>query len=499
LVPLALAALFFSVRAAAQEPAGESPADGVALDPRIASIDIELSLDPDNGLMVQNTSMEIRGYNLRRLSLAINRGLTVERVQAADSVVEHRKSGGRLDLYFSPPIKGRRVLRLRITGSPTNANGEERIEPGRVVLAPEDHWYPTFPGFWADSRVTVRAPEGWTAVAPGVPGDGGKAGRTWTASRPVRGLAVIAAPDLRLTESGLAGQTLRVAGPADGPSAGEVAAVVAQPMAWFSAALASYPFDGFTLVILPDLNSRIRASGLLAVPTGTAIGGPEDGADLLAGQWFGELIAGDGPWIESFAAWYATIYARDRSLGLPQEIARLRREYFELSSARDVAISRAGEGAAEAVLRGKGSAAPDMVRLAVGDRQVQEAIRELFQMPISGPVALGQIRSAFEKQAGVTPLRSFVEWFDRKGAPEFETAMDSRPAANGEWQVDLVLKQIRGVYSLPVEVEFVGPEQRHREIVQVEDETTEVSYSLPFRPMRLEIDPAGKLFRRDSG
>ncbi len=496
---LTLAALLgLSTSTPAQPLPGESPADGVAMDPRLSSIDMDLRIDPARGLLVQNTSLEVRGHALRRLSFALNRGLTVERVDAERTAVEFRQAGGRLELFMSPPIDDRRVLRLRITGTPLR-DGVSAIEPARVLLDPQDHWYPTLPGSWADWRVTVRVPPGWAAVAPGTRASDATTEWSWRSTRPGRSIAVVAAPGMTLTEATIPNASVRVAAPSGQLDAERVAAAVRHPLAWLSGALAPYPFDGFTLVLLPGLERRIRASGLLAVPADTPLLGAADGADLLAGQWFGELVAGDGPWIDSFAAWYATVYARDRALDLPAEIARLRRQYFELPSARDVPIARAERGSAEAVVRGKGSAAPEMVRLAVGDRQVRQAVRELFQMPIAPPLSFAQMRSAFERQAGSESLRSFNDWFDRSGAPEFDTVMQSSPSPDGDWRVDLVLRQIRGVYSLPVEVEFVGPEQRHREVIRVENETTKVSYSLPFRPSRLEIDPLGKLFRRDSG
>ena len=64
------------------------------------------------------------------------------------------------------------------------------------------------------------------------------------------------------------------------------------------------------------------------------------------------------------------------------------------------------------------------------------------------------------------------------------------------WNVELVLGQGPGVWLLPVEVVFVGVDREHRETIRIEDETTRVEYTLPFRPERLEIDPLNRLFLR---
>ena len=480
------------------DPEDRAAAVGVVdMKPRVSAIEIQLSFDPETGLIEEQATLEIVGENLVSLDFRINEGLTVERSTADTGFVEHRKAGGELVVTLDPPLSGRRRLTFRITGRPRRGN-RDLVAEERVLLGPRDRWYPVLENTWAKARVAVRTPPGWTAVAPGTPQRGTDPGVSrWRAARPVRSLAVAAAPRLSIGEGSAVRIPVRISAPDGVADPLEVADSLSSPMAWFSAALAPYPFDGFNLVLLPDLSYRVQASGMVVAPVDTVLAGPADGADLLAGQWFGERVAGDGPWIEAFAAWEATVYARDRALDLPGEIARLRAEYFELPASRDVPLSSAGLLTSSAVLRGKGSAAPDMIRLTVGDRRFYRAVQELFQAPISPPLSLQEIRAVFEKHAGATLLRSFGDWFDRSGFPEFEGSLRTMPASSGDWRADLTLVQLRGIYDLPVEVVFRGPGQRHREVIRVDGETTSVFYILPFRPVRVEIDPLEKLFLRN--
>jgi hypothetical protein len=474
-----------------------SPAEvDTALDPRVAGIEIDMTIDPERGMIVQEVTLDIRASNAANLEFGINEWMTVERSRADAGIIEHRKGANTLRVFVNPPITDSRRLTFRVTGQPRRG-AEYLVREDRVLLEAADRWYPTLGATWAQARVQVRLPAGWTAVAPGAPvkrSDGSAAVWTWSTRQPVRSVALVAAPGLGMTERKAIRTPVRIVAPQPGARAAAVVDSVEHPLAWFQSSLVPYPFEGLNLVLLPGLERRIRASGMLAVPLDAPLDGPADGADLLAGQWFGERIAGDGPWIEAFAAWYATLYARDRALALPAEIRRLREEYFAMSPNKDVALSRADSLTPAAVLRGKGSAAPDMVRISVGDRRVFDAVADLFRGPISPPFSLAEIRSVFEEHAGATLLRSFADWFDRTGAPELQANMKATSTPQGEWRVDLSLVQLRGNYALPVEVVFFGRGPQHREVVHVDGETTSFTTLLPFEPLRVEIDPLGKLF-----
>jgi hypothetical protein len=266
-------------------------------------------------------------------------------------------------------------------------------------------------------------------------------------------------------------------------------------MAWLSAALAPYPFDAFNVAAIPGFEGRVDASGLVIVGSGALPATDGDGADWLAGQWWGQALGGDGGWIEAFAAWQACVFARDRSLPLPASIAAMRRAYFELRSG-DVALAQAKATAPAAVLRGKGSAAPDMIRLVAGDRAMFDAVRELFAAPVGPPLGLADVRAAVEKQAGRPLDREFSDWFGRAGAPELQGTLRAFPSAGGGFRADVTLTQKRAAYRLPVEIVLYGPSGgEHRETVEVAGDATSVFYIVPFEPTRIEVDPLDRIFR----
>lgn len=468
---------------------------GVAIDVRASSIEIDATLDPERGTIDEIVSIRVDAKGLSRLAFRLDENLVVRSVKASAGYAEFHQAGSRVTVDLDRPIDGSRGVTFRIAGVP-RAKTETEIGPRRAVLAPSSAWYPELAGVWATGSVTLRIPSGWGAVASGSP-DGRMAPGVarFIFKRPVRSIAAAAAPGLGIADASIVEVPFHLAHVAAGPTAKTAASRLAPAMAWLSGALAPYPFESFSLVLLPGYEGRVRGSGLLVAPAAVPMATDADGADLLAGQWFGESLAGDGAWIEAFAAWEAVVFARDRGLPVPAEIARLREEYFRLLSG-DVALASAAWTAPDAVLRGKGSAAPDMVRLVAGDRATFDAVRELFRRPIGPPVSLEDVTATIAKQAGRPLDRVVTDWFKRAGAPAIEGVLRTIPASNGGYRADVTFRQTRGAYALPVEIVLYGPGEEHRETVEIDGETTSVFYVLPFEAKRLEIDPLDRIFRR---
>jgi hypothetical protein len=468
-----------------------SPGDPV----QVTEIAIDVVLDVERGLIEETATLTVSGRQASTLQLRIHEGLSVERSKASSGVIDHRKAGSRLLVSVDPPLNGTRKLTFTVTGRPKGSGGS-RVGTDWAVLNPADHWYPTLPFTWAKTRVRVRAPEGWTAIAPGHPTVAGTGGTwEWQTAKPVRGVAVAAGPDLELQEGKVVSTLLRVASSSKAHDIETLGGVLLDPMAWFSGALAPYPFDSFNLVFVDGLGEWVSASGMVVVPLDTPIDSSPDGADLLASQWFGELVAGDGRWIESFAAWETIAYSRDRSYAPPQEIARLRSAYFDLGQ-DDAPLSRANSKTPDEVVRGKGSAAPDAVRIFAGNREFFRALGHLFRGPAGPPMSLDGVRAVLEQQVGRSLERPFSDWFDRVGVPDLEAKLRTHPSATGGWRADIAITQKGDPYALPVEVVLYGPGQSHRETVEVSDATTTVYYVLPFEPTRIELDPLDRIYGR---
>ncbi|HEX4825069.1 MAG TPA: hypothetical protein VFV19_12245 [Candidatus Polarisedimenticolaceae bacterium] len=452
---------------------------GFASEPILERFAVDVSIDPQAGTLHETAAVTVRAPGATHLVFAIDEGLAVKRSSASEGVIEHRQAGPEIIVDVDPPIAETRTLTFAIAGAP-GGHSDSEIGERRAVLAPATPWYPSLPSTWATGTLAVHLPKGWRSVAT-------------SAAKPVRSLAVAAAPDLAIKEGAIPGTRFVLAGA--GPLALErVQSSVAPALSWLSGALSPYPFSELALAVLPGYTGRVEASGIVIVGSEAPLAGPSDAADLLAGQWWGQLIAGDGAWVDAFAAWEACVFARDRDLPVPGAITAARAEYFALRSG-DVPIATARHDAPAPLLRGKGSAVPDMIRLTAGDRAMFDAVRELVAHAGPSPLSLAAVRAVMEKHAGRSLERAFDEWFGRAGAPEIAATLSAFPASSGGYRADLQLVQKRGVFALPVEVVLYGPGGEQRETVEIDDASTSVFYIVPFEPKRVEIDPLDRIFR----
>ncbi len=481
-----LAALLISIPTSVSEAGG---------DLRILHFDLDVTLDPPSGTLQETVALVVSGQGTAHLVFAIDEGLSVKTSRTSEGAIDHRQAGSELIVDLDPALDGPRTLTFTIGGRPRRGT-EIEIDGTHAILAPSSAWYPQARHVWATTTLTVRVPAGWTVAAAGVPETSPAPGSfRFTTKRPVRSIAVAASPGLKTVSGSIVAVPFRLATTAVNAPLAATVRKLAPAMAWLSGALAPYPFDGFSLVLLPGYSGRVQASGLLIVGSWIPLATDADGADLLAGQWFGEALGGDGAWIEAFAAWEACVFSRDRSLPLPGDIARLRAGYFRLLSG-DVALGSAPATAPAEVLRGKGSAAPDMVRLVAGDRAMFDAVRELFAAPPGPPRSLFYVKATIERHAQRLLDRTFDDWFSRAGAPEFESELRSYSAAGGGFRADVTVTQKRGAYALPVELVIYGAGEEHRETIEVADHSNNVFYILPFAPERVELDPLNRIFRR---
>ena len=461
---------------------------------RLTAVDIDLRLRPALGTLEQDVRLELEGDGATWVDLRLHPGLVVERCESSVGTADYRQSGEQLRVIFDSPLDGGVEVRLRITGHPRDGS-DDRIEPRWVALDPDLDWYPRLDGAFHTAVVRVRIDDGWTVAAPG---EGRREDDGRWVFRPegrVRELAVVAAPGLGTAATEIVRSPLRVVAPDAAGSAAAMKVLFADPFAWFSGALAPYPFDGLTVALVPGLPERVEASGFIAVPADAPPRSASDAASMLSGQWHGQWIDADGPWIRAFAAWHAAAYARDRNLPPPADIALARVGYFRLDPQRDIAIEDATRRTPDAVLRGKGAAATEMIRTLIGPRRFLRVLDGLVALA-PGHVTYSDLRALIRAEAGPEGVRALDDWFGRAGVPRLRVTLRVMDAAGGGYRADLRIEQKSGDYAIPIDVVLIGAGEQRRETISIVEATTDLYYLIDFRPRRIEVDPLGRLFAR---
>lgn len=216
---------------------------------------------------------------------------------------------------------------------------------------------------------------------------------------------------------------------------------------------------------------------------------------MIAGQWHGQWIDADGPWIRAFAAWHADAYARDRNLAPPTDVARARERYFRLDPIRDVALEDATRATPVAVIRGKGASATEMIRSSIGARRFLRVLDGLVTLA-PGRVTFSDLRALIQAESGPEGARALDDWFGKAGVPRLRVTLRVMDAAGGGHRADIRIEQTSGTYALPVDVVLIGAGVERRETISITETTTDLVYLVDFEPRRIEVDPLGRLFAR---
>jgi hypothetical protein len=463
---------------------------------RVVGMDVRVELRPELGLISETARITVEGSSGPVVRFRLNRGLLVERIQAGTGVAGYSQTGDTVSVTLAPAMENeRRTLTFKIAGRP-HSRRDQPVSPQGALLGAGEQWIPTLPNITAEADLEVVAPAGWTVLASGEPVSGQPASvHRFRSRQPVRAIGLAAGPGLTVTTATMAGTPLRVAGDV-GRDAGALAKVFSDPLTWFSGTVAPYPFEGLNLVFVSGLDRPVYGGGFIAIPVDQAPATLAGGADLLSSLWFGQYLAGDGPWIGSLAAWQAVSYARDRGQGLPPRIASQRDRYLAISSNRDAALRRADDDTPEEVIRGKGSAAWDMIRLTCGNRHFQARLGALIASGPGEVLSLEKVRGLFEEGSPEQVKTVFSDWFDRTGLPGFTTRLRTSPTSRNEWRTDLTIQQRGRPYTATMDVVFHGSGREHRETVRIDRETSQLLYILPFQALRVELDPLGRIFKQ---
>jgi hypothetical protein len=492
-----LLAITVSTSLPAAPPDQKDPAEKVnstiALEQRLRRMDVELEINAERGSLVMNVLLEVEAPGKTALLFELHPDLVVEQARATEGLVFLRRRARGFILETDSPIQGTRSFRLRITGRPRRG-GDLAITPAGFHADPDDAWLPVFEDAWAQLAIQAKLPTGWSLVAPGLPLDA--EGLRWRRTKPGRTIALAAGPDLAPHTVAQKPVPLILCGPE--PDAALIKSwtdTLVPPLRWLSGALGAPSTDSIVLARIPGLPQRKTSGGVLFLPDDFEVSGAPDGAALLAGQWFGERLAGDGAWMKGFAAWQAVEYSKDRRLPQPPMVVADRQAYRELAATRDKPLAALDDTDPAEIARGKGSMVPEMLRLEIGPRRFHQAIQELIRGPVLPRMSLAEFRTRLERTTRHNLERLFQDWFEQRGLPSITAELRVTPTTDDQWRADLTFRQLSGVYSLPVEWVLHGAETDRRETVRIEEEETSLYYVLPFEPRRLELDPLGKLFR----
>lgn len=291
-----------------------------------------------------------------------------------------------------------------------------------------DLWYPTLGRWPASMRATVRFPQGWLAVGPGVGGavttQGSQSEQTFDMRLPTSFISLTVGK-FRQREIKSGGFTVRTVSATMSDADMDTQNRISAPVFAYLSKFAPNPFPSFTF-----LESRCMFGGALeAYSHATYNQGwlPDEEPHEPSHTWFGGIVPNTyltSLWNESFASWFETHYKRENGICPKAEARRAFVEFPAASQAFDrFPVAGAGsEQGSDASSLGyqKGAYVLQMLENMIGPDLMVASIQEFFRRAKPGaPAEWPDFEAACEATVGEDLSWFFDQWLRRTGAPRF--------------------------------------------------------------------------------
>ena len=103
-----------------------------------------------------------------------------------------------------------------------------------------------------------------------------------------------------------------------------------------------------------------------------------------------------------------------------------------------------------------------------------------------------------EAETGLDLDYFFEQWFKRTGAPEFALEYKIEALQNGEFQVTGTIDQLKDIYTLNTEIDFVNDSKKITKVIAIDAKQNHFSYRLKHQPTSVIFDPDRKILRWSS-
>src|ERR1044072_4615533 len=134
---------------------------------------------------------------------------------------------------------------------------------------------------------------------------------------------------------------------------------------------------------------------------------------------------------------------------------------------------------------GKGFIVFDMLSRTVGRETFRRTLQEIAQLYAASQISWDEFLQRIEKGAGTNLQWFYEQWFERKGAPEWEVTW--RQEGNA---VRGAITQPQPYFRAPVEVLIEGGDyQSAVQTVELRSERTEFSFAVKFPARAVTVDP----------
>jgi hypothetical protein len=378
-------------------------------------------------------------------------------------------------------------------------------------LLSEGFWYPShrLATNAASFRVEVRVPLGFSVVAPGTLVGIDTVGLseifTWESRAELTALPVLVARYYRQTfDEGPIPLTFYVTERFEGDLA-KLAEIVEEMLGFFKGEYGDVGLEGLTLaqagnVIVGSPGSRglILLEDRILTATSPPLG---ELARRVALQWWGYSLrprrAVDAWLADGFATFAALRFFQvKREDQFEVELAKQSVEALKYQDEAPISSGlnlEVGSARYDSIVAGKGAWVLYMLGQLMGPDLLHETLREFHGTHRDGDAAIADFARLVNLRTGEDYGWFFTQWVESVGIPEFRLDYTIFTIREGGYKIRGQVRQDLDLFRMPMDIriETKGlPEEKH---LMVNGRTTSFSFDTETLPLRMDIDPNGKI------
>ncbi|MGH9341285.1 MAG: M1 family aminopeptidase [Acidobacteriota bacterium] len=387
------------------------------------------------------------------------------------------------------------------------------ISPEGALLLSEGQWFPVHSLLLdaATTSVEITVPLGFTVVAPGVlqPIRTVAVSEvfTWTSDQPVTGVPVVVARYFRQNfDEQPVPLTFFVTEEYDQdlkPLAEEIGSI----LQFFRDQYGEFPMARLNLVQVAQVNlPSTGCAGLVLLEpnllnlrsTGTM-----ELAKRLAQQWWGYSVRLSRPhdaWIQDGFATYAALrYLEEKKPDeFPTELARQSVQALKYQEQAPVARGLRlipGSAQYDSIVGSKGAWVLYMLRQLVGDEKFGPVLKHWYAQNANQAANTSSFSDFVQVQTGTDYDWFFVQWLEGVGVPEFRLEYTVFKLQAGGFKIRGQITQSLELFKMPMEVSIETKGKPENKELMVNGKTTSFTFDTETMPVRLNLDPNGKILR----
>ncbi|HUI68019.1 MAG TPA: M20/M25/M40 family metallo-hydrolase [Nitrospirota bacterium] len=488
---------------------------------------LTVSLRPSEHRLTATDTITVPG-DQRDIRFVLHAGLNPESIDAHVRIAKGEDQLGPVPLesFVVTLPAGVKTFSIRYAGTiyhPVEPTGKEQargfdqtagsISEDGVYLAGSSVWYPQFGPKLVTFTLDIELPKGWSAVSEGsglVSGKGkGISKVRWDSPEPVDEIHLIAS---RFTEysktSGSLTAMVFLRTP-DEALANKYLDATVRYIAMYSRLIGPYPYTKFALVEnfwetgfgMPSFT--LLGPTVLRLPFIINTSYPHE----ILHNWWGNSVYPvyeKGNWSEGLTAYLADhLMKEQQGAGADYRLTTLQKYADYVLGGRDFPLTQftsRHSPATEAVGYGKALMFFHMLRLELGDKAFVDAIRDFYKKYKFYFATFTDLEKSFEAVSGKNLKPEFDQWITKTGAPELKLSDATEVKRGDGYMVTARLDQVQPgdsyLLHIPVAVTMEGKDRAYQTVVDMKGKKLDLSLTVPYRPLRLDIDPEFDVFRR---